>query len=77
MTISGAALTGMAVARGMLEQVAQRLSRSAATEPGQAGAVVLSEEMVRLLVAKRSFQTAVKLAQTAAEIEKRTLDLLG
>jgi len=75
MTVQMTALAALAAARQQIEQVAERVSQAGA--PPGSDTVVLSEEMLELLDARAAFEIAVKLAETANEVERHTLDLLG
>ena len=77
MTVYSTALTGLAAAHRLLERVADKVSRTAVSGPGEADAVVLSEEMMKLLAVRRAAQTAVKLVQAANEVEKSALNLMA
>ncbi len=79
MTVSAisSALTGLAAARQQVEQVAGTLARNGTADPAQADAANLSEEIVKLLVAQRAFETNVKVARTALEVERSALDILA
>ena len=67
----------MAAASRQVDRVADRVARAAVADPLQADAADLSAEAVRLLAAQRAFQTAVKLARTADEMQKKALGLLA
>ena len=78
MTVSATALTALAAASEQVELVAARVSRVGLEPASPAGDEVdISAEMVKLLVAKREAQAAIKLVQTADEITKHTLDILA
>ena len=78
MTVSATALTALTAASEQVERVAERVSRVGLEPTSPTGDEVdISEEMVKLLAAKREAQAAVKLVQTADEIAEHTLDILA
>ena len=76
MTIRSTALTALAAASQQFNQVAQKVSQAGVTQAADTDTVDLTQEMVRLLVTKTEFQTAVKLLHTADEMDQHTVDIL-
>jgi len=70
-------LTTVAAARGQLDRVAERLSRSAVSDPSPTDRVDISHEMVGLLTARSTMKTAVQLARTAEEVQRHAINLLA
>jgi len=78
MNVSGIALEGIERSERLLEESAGKIARSLlAPEPPPGDAVSLSEEMVRLLRIKHSYQANVRVLQTGEEMQGRLLDDLG
>ena len=77
MTITTSALTALAQARKQLNTAAEGVERAARPESAAGDSLDLSTEAVKLLMAKTSFRAALQLVETADEIERHTLDLLG
>jgi flagellar basal body rod protein FlgF len=77
MDIFPAALNGLHAAEARLEQTAQRLSKMGGVEAAPSDTVDLASEMVNLLTAKRAFEANLKSLETADEMTKHTIDLLG
>jgi flagellar hook protein FlgE len=67
-------LAGLDLASKALDKTATRVSQ-AGTSSGDT--VDLSAEAVSLMVARQNFQSNVKVMQTADEMTKNLLDLLG
>ncbi len=73
-------MTTVAAARGQLDRVAERLSRSAVSDPSPTDRVDISHishEMVGLLTARSTMKTAVQLARTAEEVQRHAINLLA
>jgi hypothetical protein len=79
MDILGIAQQGLSQAQGQFTQAAQRIASVGAGADTQAptDTVSLSDNMVQLLSAKNQFDANLDVAQTAKEMEKKTLDLLA
>jgi hypothetical protein len=77
MNVAGTALTAMAAATQQLNDVADRVARSASPDPAQFDTVDISAEAVKLLSARSAFEVAVRVARIANETEKAVLDLLA
>ncbi len=77
MTITTSALTALAEARKQLSSAAEGVERAARPASEAVDSLDLSTEAVRLLQAKTSFRVALQLAETADEIDRHALDLLG
>jgi flagellar hook protein FlgE len=71
MQISAIALGGMNQAQNQLENTARRLSRVADPTSN----VDLPTEMVSLMQSRNDFATNAKVATTADQIEKTTIDM--
>ena len=69
-----AALGGMQNAQVKLEKAAERIAGVSATS---SDSVDLSTEMVGLLAARDQFQVNVRVFQTAEDMQKKLLDVLG
>lgn len=80
MDILGIAQQGLQQAQGQFEKAAQRIAQvglnTGQSSPTPLDSVSLSDEAVSLLGAKNQFEMDVKLAQTANEMDKATLDLI-
>lgn len=70
-----APLAGLDRATKTLDKVAQRVAEAGTT--GGEDTVDLSAEAVSLMVAKQNFESNVKVLQTADQMSKNLLDLLG
>jgi len=71
-------LAGMQRAEDLLNRTAERLaSLPLSTSDAPVDTVDLSAEMVALIEARNMMAVNVKAAQTADEMARRTLDLLG
>ncbi len=77
MTITTSALTALAQARKQLNTAAEGVERAVRPESEAADSLDLSTEAVTLLAAKTSFRAALQLVETADEIKRHSLDLLG
>ncbi len=73
MDIAAIALGGMNEAQGRVESAARRLASAA--EPTDT--VDLSAEMVALMEARNAFTTNARVLETADEIQKNVIDILG
>lgn len=80
MDILGIAQQGLQQAQGQFAKTAQRIAQvglnTGQSSQAPADSVSLSDEAVALLGAKNQFDTDIKLAQTANEMDKATLDLI-
>lgn len=79
MELSAIALEGMHRAETRLERTAGRLAQVGTASAGNAPAdtVSLSDEMVSLLSARNEFAIGARVLETAQEIERNVLDILG
>ena len=68
---------GLDQAQGQFEKAAQRLAQVGADSQAPDDTVSLSDNVVSLVSAKNQFQTEIKMAETAIEMQKKTLDLLA
>jgi hypothetical protein len=71
---SSLALAGMESASGQLDRAAAKIRRAA---PAAMDTASLSDAAVQLLSARTAFAAAVKLAQTADELDQSSLNLLA
>lgn len=75
--ISNIALDGMNRAASALDKTATRIARMPlSAEAPPADSVDLSQDMVDLLAARRSFEANVKTARTGDELTRTLLDML-
>jgi len=78
MELSAIALQGLQQAQGQLEKTATRIAQAGLPPADQpSDPVSLSDEMVSLLQAKTDFEANLRVAHTADELQKQTLDLLA
>jgi flagellar basal body rod protein FlgC len=70
------ALAGLNSAEARLERTAERLAR-VASPAAPADEVSLSGEMINLILAKASYEVNLKSLETAGEMERSLIDLLG
>lgn len=76
MNISATALTNLVAAQEQLDRSAEGVRRATLPQRGQ-DQLDLSQEVVRLLVARTSFRAAIELAKVADEATEASLDLLA
>lgn len=80
MQILAIAQQGMEQAQGRVEQAASRIASlgTAGANPAQPNDNInLSDEMISLMQAKNDFEANLKVAHTADDLQKQTLDLLA
>lgn len=77
MTVSATALVALSQALERTDQAAEGIRRAAQPAPVGEDQLDLSEEAVRLLAAKTSYDAAIALAKTADEMSQQAIDLLG
>ncbi len=77
MEILPAALNGLQAAETRLDQTAVRLSRMSGGGAAPTDTVDVASEMVNLLTARQDFEANVKSLQTASDMVKHTIDILG
>ena len=75
MEIQAIALQGLQQAQSQVEQSARRIAAGAQSTSGDT--VDLAGEIVSLLSARNAFETNLKLAKTADELERSAIDLLA
>jgi flagellar hook protein FlgE len=76
MDLSAIALSGLQAAGAAVERAGRRVT--AATSPESAADTVdLSTAMVGLLASQRQFEANLKVFQTADEMDRHTIDVLG
>jgi flagellar hook protein FlgE len=75
MEIFAIALQGLQQALGQLDKSAGRIARFPAQAPSDE--VSLSDEMVSLLQARQDFEANLRVAKTADELQRQTLDMLA
>jgi len=68
---------GLERAAARLEKSAARLARLPLSGEGSTDEVNLSEEVINLLFAKRSYEANLKAIETANEIRDHLIDILG
>jgi hypothetical protein len=78
MDISAIALSGLERAQTAFDASATRLSRAALPQDTPAvDSVDLSSAVVGLMTAQNNFKVNVKVAQTADDMQRATLDILA
>ena len=86
MDLANIGLSGLKQAEARLDQTAKRISRGTAPEPESsqpadsidlATGAVHATEAVQMIEAVNSYTANLKLIQTANEIERHTINLLG
>ncbi len=75
--ILSTALEGLSRSRERIERTASRLARIPEVLEQPADQVDLSQEMVNLLWARNSYEANLKAIETAEEIDKSLINLLG
>jgi len=75
--ILSTALEGLSRSRERIERTALRLARMPEVLEQPADQVDLSQEMVNLLWARNSYEANLKAIETAEEIDKSLINLLG
>ncbi len=73
MGIQAVALQGLEQAQSKFDQSVRKVS----TASDSADSVDLASEIVAMLSARSAFETNVKLAQTADQMERRTINILA
>jgi flagellar basal body rod protein FlgG len=69
-----APLSGLDRATSAVDKVASRIAR---TDETSGDSIDLSSEAIALLVARQNFESNIKAVQTADEMSRSVLDLLG
>ena len=77
MSVSGPALVGIANALKQFDRAAESVQRATAPDVEGADEVDLSTAATQLLAARTAFEAAIKVAQTADEVEQHAIDLLA
>jgi hypothetical protein len=77
MDILAIAQQGLQQAGSQVEKAAVRIANTSQGTDLPPDSVSLSDAMVSLLSSKNQFQADIAVAQTATEMEKKTLDLLA
>ncbi|MCS7023998.1 MAG: hypothetical protein NZV14_04315 [Bryobacteraceae bacterium] len=77
MNIYGAGLEGLHRAEAKLQQSAARLAQVTTSPANFQDVVDLSNEAVALLLAETSFKANLESIETAAELDKTIIDLIG
>jgi flagellar hook protein FlgE len=72
-----AALSGLNAAESKLDRTARRLSQIGAVDNVPTDSVDLATEMVSLMTAKLQFEANLKSLETANQMAKHTIDILG
>jgi flagellar hook-associated protein FlgK len=71
------ALEGLSRAENRIEKTASHLAHLPSNLVPHHDEVNLSEEMVNLILAARSYEANLKSIETASELEQHLIDLLG
>jgi flagellar hook-associated protein FlgK len=71
------ALEGLDRAEAELERTAERIARLPVSAGHPEDQVNLSEEMVKLIRVRHSYEANLKVLQTANEMEEHLIDVLG
>lgn len=77
MTVSATALVALSQSLERADQAAEGIRRASLPTDPVEDQLDLSEEAVRLLVAKNGYDAAIELAKTADEMSRTAIDLLG